>query len=163
MSVGFSFEVIPIADIPAGARALPAEPSRAVVLIVDDERVIADTLAAVLQRSGFAAITAYDGNSALDLAAVIPPQLLITDISMPAMNGVQLARSVVHAINDCKVLLFSGHAAHSDLIEARKVGYHFPVLTKPVHPSQMLQRILESLNLPQPEASRLSPPTLRGD
>jgi CheY-like chemotaxis protein len=147
MSLGpnFDFEVVPIAEVPSNPGGLFLEQHRPVVLVVDDEHIIADTVTAVLCRSGFAAIAAYDGRSALELAAVIPPELLITDISMPGMNGIQLALAIVHAIPDCKVLLFSGHASHGDLVEARKAGYDFPLLSKPVHPVHMLMHVTESL------------------
>jgi DNA-binding NarL/FixJ family response regulator len=79
------------------------------------------------------------------LATVIPPELLITDIAMPRMNGIQLALALVDAIPDCKVLLFSGHASHIDLVEARKAGFDFPLLAKPVHPAKMLARVADSL------------------
>jgi DNA-binding NtrC family response regulator len=123
--------------------------------VVDDERLIADTLTAVLRQSGFAATAAYGGSSALDLAAITPPQLLITDINMPGMSGIQLALAIVHAIPTCNVLLFSGHGTHIDLIEARRAGYNFPLLAKPVHPSNMLRYVQESLKL-QPQQQSFS-------
>jgi DNA-binding response OmpR family regulator len=145
MSLGPQFEVVSIAEVPTNVCSLLPEQHRPVILVVDDEHVIADTLTAVLRRSGFAAMAAYDALSALELAAVIPPQLLITDISMPRMNGVQLAIALVNTIADCKVLLFSGHASHMDLIEANQAGFHFPLLAKPVHPALMLAHVSESL------------------
>jgi CheY-like chemotaxis protein len=145
MSLGPKFEVIPIKEAPTNDCSLFPEQHRPVILVVDDEHVIADTLTAVLRRSGFAAFAAYDGLSALELAAVIPPQLLIADIAMPRMNGVQLAMTLVNTIADCKVLLFSGHASHIDLLEASKAGFDFPLLTKPVHPALMLAHVAESL------------------
>jgi CheY-like chemotaxis protein len=146
MSLGPNFEVIPIAEVPFPQRTPSLEQLRPVILVVDDEHVIADTLTAVLRLSGFAAIAAYDGLSALELASVIPPELLITDIAMPRMNGIQLALALVDVIPDCKVLLFSGHASHIDMLEARKAGYNFPLLAKPVHPAQMLAHVAESLS-----------------
>src|SRR5271155_379450 len=149
MPPGASFEVIPIANIPRDARSPSLEPHRPLILVVDDEHVIADTLTAVLCRSGFAAIPAYDASSALVLAAIIPPELLITDIAMPGMNGIQLAFAIVHSIPDCRILLFSGHASHIDLVEAGNAGYNFPLLAKPIHPAQMLLHVAESLRLPR--------------
>jgi DNA-binding NtrC family response regulator len=150
MAFGPSFEIIPIVEVPPTQRNPSLEQHRPVILVVDDERIIADTLVAVLCRSGFAAIAAYDGLSALELAAVIPPELLITDIAIPRMNGIQLALALIDAIPDCKVLLFSGHASHIDLIEARKAGFAFPLLAKPVHPAKMLAHVAESLSF-QPQ------------
>jgi CheY-like chemotaxis protein len=146
MSLGPNFEVVPITAVPTNDCSFFPEQHRPVILVVDDEHIIADTLTAVLRRSGFAAIAAYDGLSALELAKVIPPELLITDIAMPRMNGIQLARSLVQTIADCKVLLFSGHASHMDLLEASETGFDFPLLAKPVHPAVMLAHVAESLN-----------------
>ena len=65
------------------------QPSKPRVLVVDDERVIADTLSAILSKHGFAVMTAYSGATALDLARVTPPDLLISDVAMPEMNGIE--------------------------------------------------------------------------
>ena len=155
MLLSTNFEVIPLIDVPAEkpSRFPVARPP--VILVVDDEQIIADTLTAVLCRSGFAAIAAYSGRSALDLAAVVPPELLITDIAMPKMNGIQLALSIIRTIPDCKVLLFSGHATHIDLLEARKAGHHFPLLSKPLHPTEMLRQVTKALDLHKTSPAQL--------
>ncbi len=78
--------VVSINDVP------PADTSayRPVVLVVDDESAIADTLTEILSRSGYAAMTAYDGNEALETALVTPPEMLITDVILPGMSGIEL-------------------------------------------------------------------------
>jgi DNA-binding NtrC family response regulator len=118
-----------------------------VVLVVDDERVIADTLSIILSRSGFVVQTAYDAASALELADLIPPQLLLSDVMMgPGMDGTQLAIEMIGAYPDCKVILFSGHAATADLLErARELGHQFTLLTKPLHPADLLDHIGDCL------------------
>src|SRR5277367_2277582 len=85
-----------------------------VVLVVDDEAVIADTLAVILEQSGFMAMVAYDGRSALEMADLIPPDLLLTDVVMPGMSGVDLAITVRQTLPNCKILLFSGQSATVD-------------------------------------------------
>ena len=91
-------------------------------------------------------MTAYDGKSALELARAVPPALLITDVMMPGMTGIELAIVMVDTVPDCKVLLFSGQAATVDLLAvARDIGYDFAILTKPVHPTDMLRRVSECL------------------
>ncbi|HEV2619556.1 MAG TPA: response regulator [Acidobacteriaceae bacterium] len=147
MSTYLNFEVISIDDVPHASTYPPALPRhKRVVLVVDDERVIADTLSVILTRSGFAVATAYDGETAIELAASVNPDLLLSDVMMgPGMDGTQLAMQVVDAFPSCKVLLFSGHAATVDLLaKARQMGHHFTLMTKPVHPSDLLQRITES-------------------
>jgi DNA-binding NtrC family response regulator len=94
------------------------ERNQSVVLIVDDERVIADTLSIILSRSGFSTMTAYDGESALELARAVYPDLLVSDVVMPEMTGVELAIAVTETVPGCKVLLFSGQATTVDLLES---------------------------------------------
>ena len=119
-----------------------------VILVVDDERVIADTLSVILGRNGFDAMTAYNGTSALEIATLAPPQLLISDVVMPNMSGIDLAIAIGHAVPDCKVILFSGQASTADLLAAaRLAGHDFVTLTKPVHPTEMLARVSEGLGL----------------
>jgi CheY-like chemotaxis protein len=120
------------------------ESGGAVVLVVDDERIIADTLSMILSKSGYHVLTAYDGKSALELARGMPPALLITDVVMPGMTGIELAMSMVKIFTDCRVLLFSGQAATLDLLKkAREMGHDFNILSKPVHPTDMLRRVSE--------------------
>jgi CheY-like chemotaxis protein len=110
------------------------------VLVVDDERLLADTTAAVLRRSGFDTRTAYDGFSALEMAASFHPDYLLTDIMMPAMNGVQLAMAMTKMYPSTKILLFSGQAGITDILEESQAnGYEFPLLAKPVHPSKLVE------------------------
>jgi DNA-binding response OmpR family regulator len=138
------FESVPLTEIKEITRERFKGPLRPVVLVVDDERLIADTLAAILEISGYAAMVAYDGQSALEIAKVIPPDLLISDVVMPGMSGVELAMALSQSIPDCKVLLFSGQAATLDLLSAaRAAGHDFPALTKPVHPRVMLDHVSE--------------------
>ena len=146
MSPKFKFEVISIADIPQEDGVALPQKAQPVVLIVDDEKVIADTLSIILSKSGFATLTAYDGSNALKLARNQTPDLLISDVMMPGMTGIELAITVKQTIPGCRILLFSGQAATVDLLEkARHDGHDFTTLTKPVHPTDMLKRISECL------------------
>jgi CheY-like chemotaxis protein len=121
-------------------------PMRPLVMIVDDERTIADTLSAIFMKHGYATMTEYCGINALETATQIPPDLLITDVVMPGMTGVELAISLRKVAPLCKVLLFSGQAATVDLLaEARQMGHRFSTLAKPVHPTEMLARAAECL------------------
>lgn len=112
------------------------------ILVVDDEHVIADTLVTILNESGFSASVAYNGESALKLIEANRPDLIITDVSMPGMDGIQLAIKVRTQYPQCKILLFSGHAASSGLVEeARQQGHEFTLLSKPVHPRDLLEHL----------------------
>ena len=125
---------------------------RPAVLIVDDEKVIADTLTAIFNRSGYAAMAAYDGKSALEFAANVPPELMITDVMMPGMNGIDLAITLEKLLPACKILLFSGQASTADLLSAANAqGHDFTMLTKPVHPTELLRHVSESLQARIPQ------------
>jgi DNA-binding NtrC family response regulator len=146
MSPSLNSQVVSLAEVPLNDAILSTRENRPVILIVDDERVIADTLSIILSRSGFATFTAYDGDSAMEIATIVSPQLLISDVVMPGMTGVELAIALGEIVPDCKVLLFSGQAATADLLrEARELGHDFTTLSKPVHPTDMLNRISECL------------------
>jgi DNA-binding NtrC family response regulator len=112
------------------------------VFVVDDERVIATTLAAILQLNGFIADSFVRPFDALDAARVNPPHLLISDVVMPDISGVELAIRMKAICPDCKVLLFSGQAATADLLlAAREQGHDFQLLSKPVHPTELLAQV----------------------
>jgi CheY-like chemotaxis protein len=145
MSPRLKFDVVPILEVPT-EDVSETSVSRPVVLVVDDEKVIADTLSIILKQSGFSALTAYDGSTALQLASDFKPDLLISDVMMPGMTGIELAITLTQLVPRCKILLFSGQAATVDLLEeARSLGHDFTTLTKPVHPTDMLKRISECL------------------
>ena len=112
------------------------------VLVADDERVIADTLAMILSQSGFEARAVYSGERALELAPSFQPDMLISDVIMADLNGIETAIRIRALLPGIKVLLFSGQAATADLLEkARRDGYEFDILAKPVHPQDLLSRL----------------------
>lgn len=112
------------------------------IFVVDDEFVIATTLATILQRSGFEAISFTEPMKALDAAREKAPDLLISDVVMPVLSGVDLAIKIKTECPGCKVLLFSGQAATADLLDAaRRDGHDFELLSKPIHPSEFLLKV----------------------
>jgi DNA-binding response OmpR family regulator len=134
--------VVPLDKVP------PADTSeyRPVILVVDDESAIADTVTEILCRSGYAAMAAYDGADALETALLTPPEMLITDVILPGMSGIELAIAIKRIFPDCKILLFSGQAATTDLMaNAHSAGHSFTLLNKPIHPKDLLQRVQVSL------------------
>jgi CheY-like chemotaxis protein len=144
MSGKMSFPTTPIAEVPMSELFNGNQPYRPMVLVVDDECSIADTLAEILKRSGYQAKTAYDGPSALEIALLTPPDVLITDVVLPGMNGIELAIDMRRIFPDCKVVLFSGNAATSSMLaSATGAGHNFTLLTKPVHPKTMLTQVAE--------------------
>lgn len=112
------------------------------VFVVDDEFIIATTLATILQKNGYDAISYTDPVKALAAARENPPELLITDVMMPRLSGIDLAIAVRESCPKCKILLFSGQAATVGLLQqASEKGYAFDLITKPIHPTDLLKRI----------------------
>ncbi|HKF49977.1 MAG TPA: response regulator [Terracidiphilus sp.] len=140
------FPTVPFASGPLQALSASQESIPPLALIVDDEPVITETLAAILNGSGLAAMTAPNGDVALDTAILIPPEILITDLSMPGMNGLDLAIEIKHRTPDCEVILFSGNATAADIASrASQLGLTFAMLVKPVHPVDLLSCVFEAL------------------
>lgn len=113
-----------------------------VVFVVDDEQIISQSLAIILRREGYDASYFTNPLEALEQMKITPPDLLISDVMMPEISGIELAIRVAKGYPLCKILLFSGQAGTTDLMnEARTQGYCFQLLTKPVHPRQLLEEI----------------------
>jgi CheY-like chemotaxis protein len=121
---------------------MPENQVRPRVLVVDDEKVIANTLAMILNQSGFEAQAVYSGEKAVELASTYQPDMLITDVIMADLNGIDAAIRIRALLPKIKILLFSGQAATADLLEqARERGYEFEILAKPVHPQDLLSKL----------------------
>jgi DNA-binding response OmpR family regulator len=139
--------------LPWGAheRERPVPEKKLKVLVIDDDNTVADTLAMVLNFSGYEAIAAYSGEHALDLARREPWDHLVTDVMMEPMNGIQAAVAIRAICPGCTVLLMSGNERTSQLLaDAVRDGFHFDILPKPVHPTVILNRLrsANSRNLP---------------
>jgi DNA-binding response OmpR family regulator len=146
MAGKLNFQTVPLADLSLKGRTQPAGLPDPIVLVVDDEAVIADTRAMILEHNGISAMVAYNGKRALEIAKTIPPDLLLADVAMPGMNGIDLATAIEQIIPNCGVLLFSGQAPTVDLLEAaRAAGQELTILTKPLHPTELLARVSDAL------------------
>lgn len=138
------------------------------VLVVDDETLIADTLAAILNTNGYRAVSAYNADSALAAIQSNAPDMLITDVVMPGMSGVELALRVHTDWPDCRIVLFSGQAGTTNLMRmVEDAGQHFPLFTKPVHPSTLLREIGgmfagDQGSLPRVRPQKATPPEMGG-
>jgi FixJ family two-component response regulator len=112
------------------------------VFVVDDEEVIATSLAIILRQLGFEAKPFTEPLDALKASASETPDLLISDVVMPSLSGIDLAIQLRERCPNCKVLLFSGQAATAGMLDdARANGHDFELLLKPVHPSDLLREI----------------------
>ncbi len=124
------------------SETIPTAAPKSKVLVADDEQVIANTLAIILNQAGFEARAVYSGDKAIEALDGFQPDMLISDVIMPGMTGIEAAIITRQRMPKCKILLFSGQAATADLLEkARSEGHEFEILAKPVHPTDLLAKL----------------------
>lgn len=153
------FPQVPIEVARSKATASGLDFPLPLVFVVDDEPLIAETLAAILNGSGLAAYALSDATSALELAQLMPPEMLITDIAMPGINGIDLAFQVIQSIPDCEIILFSGQATALEMAASLQGrGRDVITLAKPVHPSDLLSSVHQRFTA---RGRVLSPPALK--
>jgi CheY-like chemotaxis protein len=112
------------------------------VLVIDDDPINADTLAMVLNISGFKATTAYSGEGGLELARQNPFDHLITDVRMDGMNGIEAAIAIRQLLPDCRILLISGDMNTGELLDTAVArGHAFDIVAKPVYPTVLLEQM----------------------
>lgn len=116
--------------------------ARPKVLIADDERLIADTLALILNKGGFEARAVYTSEKALEIALTFQPDMLVSDVLMTDLNGVDTAIKIRSMLPDIRVFLLSGQMATAEMIAKSKAhNLGFEVLVKPVHPNDLLKKL----------------------
>lgn len=109
------------------------------ILIVDDERIVSDTLVHIFESHGFEARSALSAEQALESVSDWTPEIAILDICLPGMNGVELAIKLLAQHPKCRLLLFSGRPESEDLL--KQFGDEMTdteIMPKPVHPSTLL-------------------------
>ncbi len=114
------------------------------ILLADDHTIVRQGLARLLKdQPGFEIVgEAINGRMAIEKALTLKPDVVVMDIAMPILNGIEAAINIRGFLPFCKVLLFSGQAATAGLLdEARRHGYEFEILSKPVHPQDLVAKL----------------------
>lgn len=112
------------------------------IFVVDDENSIASTLALILESDGFDATPFTEPLEALKASRSESPDLLLSDVMMPQLSGIDLAIQMLEHSPFCKVLLFSGMPDSANLLQdSREHGHSFELLAKPMDPPELLRRI----------------------
>jgi len=111
------------------------------ILVVDDEHAVADTLCMIFKKSGFDCRAAYTGFAAVACTDEFCPDLLLCDISMPGMGGLEVVSTITRKCPECSVLLLTGHYTNLGYAQAWALSHPAPsrIMTKPVPPAQLLQ------------------------
>lgn len=113
------------------------------VLVVDDERQIRRALSAGLRANGYEIETASDGEEALTLAAANPPDLVILDLEMPGVNGIEVINEL-REWSQVPIIVLSAHALEREKVQALDAGAD-DYLTKPFGMSELLARVRVAL------------------
>jgi CheY-like chemotaxis protein len=112
------------------------------VLVVDDDRLVADTLSLIFEKSGFEAKAAYSADEALECARGFTPHLLLCDVTMPARDGLSLVLDITRELPACRIIVLTGF--YSNLKNVREHASKLPrpvgILTKPCQPSELLRQ-----------------------
>jgi len=128
-------------------------------LVVDDEQALARLVASYLERDGFEVHLAFDGPSGLQSARTVDPDLLVLDLGLPGMDGIEVCRQV-RTFSDCYVVMLTARAEEVDTLIGLSVGAD-DYLTKPFSPRELLARVAALLRRPRrpsgPEASQVAP------
>ena len=119
------------------------------VLVVDDEVRLVELVAGYLRKEGFEVITAFDGSTALDLAREHDPDLVVLDVMLPGMDGVEVCREL-RRFSDAYVIMLTARTEEIDKIVALSVGAD-DYLTKPFSPRELVARVRAMLRRPRAE------------
>ncbi len=113
------------------------------VFVVNDEALIADTLGFILRGEGFTVRTFYDGLAAFEYAQQETPDIVLSDVVMPKMDGFILAHKLREQFPKCQILLISGNAYSSELLAKWKNdgAAELEILAKPIHPEILIGKI----------------------
>lgn len=152
-----SFGLLPVADVlwqlhagsglPGTAAAQSSDQRDTAVraprvLVVDDERLVADTLSEILKRFKYDALPCYNGEAAIEAARAQCPDFVLSDVIMPRLNGVETVLKIREICPHARVILLSGNAATANLLaQAHSEGHDFELLAKPVHPDELLRHL----------------------
>lgn len=120
------------------------------ILIVDDEATIVEVVALYLQREGFQVLTAGDGHAALALIEQQRPDLVVLDLMLPGLNGLEVARRL-RAANSLPVIILTARGEEADRVVGLELGAD-DYVTKPFSARELVARVKAVLRRTHPEA-----------
>jgi CheY-like chemotaxis protein len=116
---------------------LAAELDGSIVLVVDDDRLLADTLADILRKHGYRPVALYSGEEAVELARRFRPDVLLSDIRMSRLDGIEAAKRIRELHPNCRVILFTAQTVSAAMRQTiDRLG--FELLQRPLRPEDVL-------------------------
>ena len=131
------------------------------ILIVDDEQKIVKTVRAYLENAGFRAVTAGDGQMALTLFRHEKPALVILDLGLPGMDGLDVARTL-HKESNVPLIMLTARVDEADRLIGLELGAD-DYVTKPFSPRELVARVRAVLRRTGGEREAAAPPVIAGD
>jgi CheY-like chemotaxis protein len=112
------------------------------ILVVDDDRMMLEVISRILAGQGMLAHCASSGAQALDIMREKSFHLMITDLNMPGLDGLELSRKTLELAPHMRIIMDTGDASPGNLSLAKEIGIS-RILHKPFLPDQMLEAIWE--------------------
>ncbi len=125
------------------------------VMVVDDELPIVELVRGYLEREGFAIITAADGRSALEQARAMEPDVVVLDLMLPGIDGLEVCRQL-RTFSDAYVLMLTARSEEIDRVVGLSVGAD-DYLVKPFSPRELVARVKALLRRPRMSAQTAVP------
>jgi len=122
---------------------------------VDDEQALADLVGSYLTRDGFEVSMAHDGQQAIDQARRVDPDVMVLDLGLPVIDGVEVCRAV-RMFSDCYIIMLTARTDEVDKLIGLSVGAD-DYLTKPFSPRELLARIQAMLRRPRASTTSARP------
>src|SRR6266487_5186958 len=125
------------------------------ILVVDDEKALVELVRSYLEREQYEVLTSADGRTALDLARSARPDLVVLDVMLPVLDGIEVCRQL-RQFSDAYVIMLTARAEEIDKLLGLSVGAD-DYLTKPFSPRELVARVKALLRRPRQTAAALSP------
>lgn len=116
------------------------------ILVVDDDRLVADTLSMIYEANGYDAVACYSAADGWTKARAFEPELLLCDVTMPDENGLALAERIHNELPGCEMLMLTAYSSNAAKVHLQSIRMNRPLklLSKPCHPDDLL-RVTRSL------------------
>jgi len=131
-----------------------------IILVIDDDEVFCQTLCRSLQRRGFEAFYATDGDEAMELTGARNPDYVVLDLRLGEDSGLQLIRPLLDAAPGLRIVVLTGYASLTTAVQAVKLGA-VNYLAKPVDAGAILRALTEAADTPDLDVSELTPTPLK--
>jgi DNA-binding response OmpR family regulator len=138
-----------------GSPAGTGETSGRRALVVDDEKPLAALVASYLERDGFEVSQAHDGRTAVETARSLDPDVVVLDLGLPGLDGIEVCREL-RTFSDCYVVMLTARDEEVDKLIGLSVGAD-DYITKPFSPRELVARVHVMLRRPRLTSGRPAP------